>query len=779
MSLPPAHGVAQAEGSRMGDTRGRRGSALPAQAAYPAISSRLSRGDATFLSPGDSDNEDIEPESETGAGGKGRYAADGGGGGGRARERPDHDRGEGRAVRGSSRDRPSGRKGVKENGGQSGSQRGRSSGSGRDLTGERSTSRRPNGAGVGGGGVHPDRDGVELNGGRRGSQRGSADGSGRGLGGEGSSGRSLASTRTGGGSGPIQSQEPTMKSHGCMTAATAMKLTTLGVALLNVAILWSRDYDSRAGGLCLGRGRRCVDTAAEMALISLAKLAAGALYPSIVCSIISKCYATRYFLHHSWLALIVDLEPTHKLHTYFGLVTLLCSVVHAACHVALSAVQRRPGYLLKTTVNRSGLAALLLLLAVALPMSVGLIRAKVTYEVRKTLHLLTIPFMVAICFHGRPLQLLGAVLLVWYLVDRLYFTTKMTFLIDSPSFKAVGRGTLVRFELPPGYQYKPGAYVQVNCPAISASEWHPFSLFPVPGPRARAGFHVEAVGDWTNEMFSLCLENPRMQLWITAAQPSVAEQAVYYDNVVLVCTGAGITPAVSVAERFSKEKNLHLLWMCRDAGMVAMFEKQVREVSPVSLVLAPSTVYLTGKQPHKTRRRVVDLLAPQRADVVAATTGGGARAPCSKPGLRSLGDLADLEAGAAETDESPSRSPATMDDFRGLLRDDDNVGCFLSSRARSPSKPSLPSCLPESQMLSRLNTGQRISKRDLMEADLSVVNAHPSKGSVPSGKKPGRDVEGGTWLVLYCGANANVEQAVASASDRLQVTWRKEYFNKW
>lgn len=52
-----------------------------------------------------------------------------------------------------------------------------------------------------------------------------------------------------------------------------------------------------------------------MALITLAKLTAGALYPSIVCSIISKCYATRYFLHNSWLALIVDLEPAHKLHT--------------------------------------------------------------------------------------------------------------------------------------------------------------------------------------------------------------------------------------------------------------------------------------------------------------------------------------------------------------------------------------------------------------------------------------------------------------------------------
>lgn len=27
--------------------------------------------------------------------------------------------------------------------------------------------------------------------------------------------------------------------------------------------------------------------------------------------------------------------------------------------------------------------------------------------------------------------------------------------------------------------------------------------------------------------------------------------------------------------RFQKKKNIHLLWCCRDAGMVAMFEKQV------------------------------------------------------------------------------------------------------------------------------------------------------------------------------------------------------------
>ncbi|CAM9558042.1 unnamed protein product, partial [Hapterophycus canaliculatus] len=374
---------------------------------------------------------------------------------------------------------------------------------------------------------HSDRNGVERNDGREGVERGKADGSVKDLGGEG--GSKCLSTVPTGGSGPEKSRELAMKGRGCMAVATAIKLVTLLVALLNVAVLWYRDYDVRIGGLCLGRGR-CVRTATQMALVSVAKLTAGALYPSILCSILSKCFATRYLLHHSWLALVVDLEPTHTLHTYFGLVTLLCGIVHGMCHIVLSALQRRPGSLLETSINRSGLTGLLLLLAVGLPMSVGYIKEKLTYEIRKTLHLLTIPFMVAICFHGRSLRLLGAVLLVWYLVDRLYFTTKMTFLIASPNFKPVGRGTLVRFELPPGYQYKAGAYVQVNCPAISASEWHPFSMFPVPGSRPRAGFHIEAVGDWTNELFALSLENPKMQLWITVAQPSVVEQAAYYDN---------------------------------------------------------------------------------------------------------------------------------------------------------------------------------------------------------------------------------------------------------
>ena len=40
----------------------------------------------------------------------------------------------------------------------------------------------------------------------------------------------------------------------------------------------------------------------------------------------------------------------------------------------------------------------------------------------------------------------------------------------------------------------------------------------------------DQVGDWTQELFRLSLEDPSMPLWITAAQPSVLEKTIYFDN---------------------------------------------------------------------------------------------------------------------------------------------------------------------------------------------------------------------------------------------------------
>lgn len=52
-------------------------------------------------------------------------------------------------------------------------------------------------------------------------------------------------------------------------------------------------------------------------------------------------------------------------------------------------------------------------------------RSQLTYEFRKLLHMIFLPCVAAICFHSKALRIWGIILVVWYLLDRLYFTTRM------------------------------------------------------------------------------------------------------------------------------------------------------------------------------------------------------------------------------------------------------------------------------------------------------------------------------------------------------------------
>ncbi|CBJ27981.1 putative respiratory burst oxidase homolog protein [Ectocarpus siliculosus] len=209
-----------------------------------------------------------------------------------------------------------------------------------------------------------------------------------------------------------------------------------------------------------------------------------------------------------------------------------------------------------------------------------------------------------------------------------------------------------------------------------------------------------------------------------------------------------------------------------------MFEKQLRQVK--------STVYLTGKQSDKTRRRMVDLLAPARREVVATTANTSTFS--SRPSSYRSDSTAVVDALESAhvlgRPELPT-GQASMDEYLGLLKEDPE-----SSSAFAPeSGPDNDSedFLDYSKTESRLDNDQRICKMDLMEADLSVVDSNLRKGSsTPETHNPtdiylgaSRSFNKSTWLVLYSGANAKVEQAVIAASNRLNVSWRKEYFNKW
>ncbi|CAM9369134.1 unnamed protein product [Hapterophycus canaliculatus] len=293
----------------------------------------------------------------------------------------------------------------------------------------------------------------------------------------------------------------------------------------------------------------CAKTWPEKGMLTGSRFLAGALYASLAISVVSKCNASRAYLHHSWLGTVLDFEPAHELHTYFGFLTLLCGVAHGILHLARVAYANEAYLMHDTNAFRSGILAMLLLFPIVLPMRFNFIRRRIAFQSRKAMHMLFLVMLIVLFFHSIKFRYVASILLGWYLIDNFYFITKQTFLVSHPTYEAIGRGTMVGVDLPDGYQFKAGSYIYVNCPAIDRAEWHPFSLIPVPGAPFRAAFYAEAVGDWTKELFRLGLANPSQPLWITAAQPSLVETTLFYDNVLLICTGAGITPAVAVADR--------------------------------------------------------------------------------------------------------------------------------------------------------------------------------------------------------------------------------------
>ena len=47
-----------------------------------------------------------------------------------------------------------------------------------------------------------------------------------------------------------------------------------------------------------------------------------------------------------------------------------------------------------------------------------------SFQFRKGLHLLFLPLLVALCFHSVVFRYVGSILIVWYVLDRFYFTTR-------------------------------------------------------------------------------------------------------------------------------------------------------------------------------------------------------------------------------------------------------------------------------------------------------------------------------------------------------------------
>ncbi|KAL7551951.1 hypothetical protein ACHAWF_015164, partial [Thalassiosira exigua] len=208
-------------------------------------------------------------------------------------------------------------------------------------------------------------------------------------------------------------------------------------------------------------------------------------------------------------------------------------------------------------------------------------RHKISYEIRKGLHLLFYVFAVALCWHVPPSAMpnggflpyiLGGSI-VLYTLDRIYVSLFMTEKIETTAFHVLSSG--VRISMPVSDRFirksQRAGFAYINLPWVDDKQWHPFSLFEDPSdPRVQQMFLMKA-GDWTKAVHSTLSRDTTRPVWIRGPFPSPYGQAAMYDNQILVASGIGITPALGAINAFKGNRRINLIWAVRDPEMLEFF----------------------------------------------------------------------------------------------------------------------------------------------------------------------------------------------------------------
>jgi hypothetical protein len=140
--------------------------------------------------------------------------------------------------------------------------------------------------------------------------------------------------------------------------------------------------------------------------------------------------------------------------------------------------------------------------------------------------------------------------------------------------------------------------------AISRSplfEWHPFATMPsLIGESTGGSLIVSAAGDWTKD----AVKNPRRHYWVKGVpKPGVLSMSIIFKRVVIVTTGSGIGPCLSIMMDPSRRMACRVLWSSPSPEGIFGNEivDAVRRVDPLSVIIdtrtqgRPDMVALTYK----------------------------------------------------------------------------------------------------------------------------------------------------------------------------------------
>ncbi|KAJ4820193.1 Respiratory burst oxidase-like protein [Rhynchospora pubera] len=191
-----------------------------------------------------------------------------------------------------------------------------------------------------------------------------------------------------------------------------------------------------------------------------------------------------------------------------------------------------------------------------------------------------------------------AVPILIYVGERIYRTIRSEMVSLKIQKARIYSGKVVSLEMkkPPGFTYRSGMYVFVQCPRISKFEWHPFSLTSAPDDD-HLTMHIRSLGDWSYQFYSIFQEallsgQPNLpKIAIDGPYGSASQDHAKYDIILLIGLGIGATPFISVLKdianglnkadkgKANRKRKAYFYWVTRDQGSFEWFGDVMKEVS--------------------------------------------------------------------------------------------------------------------------------------------------------------------------------------------------------
>jgi NADPH oxidase 5 len=300
---------------------------------------------------------------------------------------------------------------------------------------------------------------------------------------------------------------------------------------------------------------------------------------------ISRVRRTRF-------ARFLALEDSVDFHMLSGHTMFGAAIVHTAAYLVLYGPKStRPLWvnLTHTIASRTG-CALILIFLVLWVFALERFRKRWRFEAFLATHFLGIAIALLLLVHSPHYWKWFLVGGCGYLADRAVRFYRMRHPSHLTSVRILpSQVTELSIARPEAWKYRAGDFVFVLVPAVSAFEWHPFTISSHPERESSFTLHVRTLGDWTTRLHRDAASLGGAPVYIDGPHGAPANDILSSRVAVLVAAGIGVTPFASILRSLMHRRRegnaatlelqrVYFIWINRDQYAFEWFTEMLAEL---------------------------------------------------------------------------------------------------------------------------------------------------------------------------------------------------------